>query len=159
MSIGWMATLAEADTYFFTERISSSGWDGLVNDAAKTRALNNAYNRIYYLKDYSIPSSPTAAQLVILKKAQCEMTEYLAIHLADEDRRKGLQAQGVAGAGIVKETYVRFGSDVIQADDVPVPPFVKQLLESFAAFKNTPFYSVDIDRDEDEAVSEDVTDL
>ena len=126
----------------------------MVNDAAKTRALNNAYNRIYYLKDYSIPSSPTAAQLLILKKAQCEMTEYLAIHLADEDRRKGLQAQGVTGAGIVKEGY-----SAENLNDIPIPAFVIQILDSFAAFKNTPFYSVDIDRDEDEAVSEDVTDL
>ena len=150
--IGWL-TLAEAETYF-TTRLESGAWTG--TDAVKTAALTTAYNRIRYLKDYTIPTSPTAAQELILMDAQCELSLYMLIHLEDEDRRKGLMAQGVAGAGIVKETFVRFGSDVIKADEVPLPPIVKQMLNSFYDY-NQQLYAVDIDRDEDYTSSEDLT--
>ena len=152
--IGWI-TLAAAEAYFVT-RLECDAWTG--TDAVKTAALTTAYNRIRYLKDYSIPASPTAAQKAILADAECELSLYMLIHLEDEDRRKGLQAQGVAGAGIVKETFVRFGSDVIKADEVPLPPIVKQMLDTFYDY-NDQFYACDIDRDEDEEVSEDVTEF
>jgi len=149
--IGWL-TVAEATTYFST-RLNSDLWTA-ATDANKTAALTTSWKRILYLKDYTIPSSPTAAQEAILADAECELAYYMLIHLEDEDRRKGLQAQGVTGAGVVKESY-----DKDKAGEIPVPPIVLQMLDSFATYKNTPFYSVDIDRDEDEAVSEDVTEF
>jgi len=154
--IGWL-TVVEATTYFST-RLNSDLWTA-ATAGEKTAALTTSYNRIRYLKDYSIPSSPTVAQEAVLADAECELAYYMLIHLEDEDRRKGLQAQGVAGAGVVKEVYSRFGSDAVAPTDIPLPPIVLQMLDSFAAYKNTPFYSVDIDRDEDEAVSEDVTEF
>ena len=154
MAVGWMDDIADADDYFFLERIASSGWDDLADDAAKTRCLNNAYNRIYYSSKFDVPlvGDATAAQLVILKKAQCEMAEYLAIHLADEDRRKGLISQGVVSAGIVKEDY---NKDM--AGEVPMPSFVEDLLGGFVTERV--FGMVDIDRDEDESVDTKVDDF
>ena len=156
MAVGWMDDIADADDYFFLERIASSGWDDLADDAAKTRCLNNAYNRIYYSSKFDVPlvGDATAAQLVILKKAQCEMAEYLAIHLADEDRRKGLISQGVVSAGIVKESY-----DKDRLNDLPVPPFVEAMLEAAGFTTEKAFGFVGIDRDEDETVDYDATDL
>lgn len=152
MSIGWMTNLTEANNYFIDERLETDAWDNLANDAIKTKALINSYNRIYYCGKYAVPASPSAAQLVVLKKAQCEMSYYIAVHLADEDRRKGIQAQGVIEAGIVKEKYA---GDWL--DKLPIPPFVDALLEDFKTEKS--FFIVDIDRDEDKSVSEDVVDL
>jgi hypothetical protein len=81
------------------------------------------------------------------------MAYYLAGHLADEDRRKGLQAQAVTEAGIVKEKY-----DGAGLASIPIPGAVVDLLDEFEVGE-TPFYSVDIERDEDESVDYDPTDL
>ncbi|MHA1395737.1 MAG: hypothetical protein ACTSRZ_19730, partial [Promethearchaeota archaeon] len=106
--LGW-SSLAEAEAYFTNERPETDSWDALDDDGddKKNKVLNMAYNRIYYCPDYNVPAkgSETAAQKVKLIKIQCEMAYYLALHLADEDRRKGLQAQGVEHAYIVKEIY------------------------------------------------------
>lgn len=72
------------------------------------------------------------------------MALYMLQHLADEDRRKGLQAQGVAQAGIVKETYKDTDLNYL-----PIPPFVIGLLAEFAV-EDSPFYISSIDRDEDD---------
>ena len=109
------------------------------------------YISVYF--DVPAKADATAAQLVILIKAQSEMTYYILMHLEDEDRRKGIQAQGVVSAGIVKEAY-----DKDKSSEVPIPPIVKTMLVDYYKF-TAPFYSVDIDRDENEAVSEDVTDF
>ncbi len=152
--LGW-CSLAEAESYFANERYPVTHWEDLADDDTKNRELNGAYNRLYYSKDFSLPAKgeETAAQLVILIKAQSEMAYYLALHLGDEDRRKGLQAQAVTTAGIVKEVF-----DKDKSDKVPIPPIVKELLNDFYEF-TAPFYSVDIDRDENEAVSEDPTEF
>lgn len=136
-------TLAAAETYF-TTRLSSTLWAG--TDAVKTAALTTAYDRLFYSGLFNLPAfaDATAAQLVVLKKAQAEMAYYMLGHLADEDRRKGIQAQGVTIAGIVKETY--------SPDDLmtlPVPPFVAALLEEFSTAAS-PMYISGVDRDEDE---------
>ena len=153
--IGYL-TLSEAEAYFAT-RLSSDVWTSIPADstfAKKTAALTTAYDRLFYSGLFSLPvlASATAAQLIVLQKAQCEMALYMLIHLADEDRRKGLQAQGVTVAGIVKEQYA-------EADlaTLPIPAFVTHILEDFSAAP-APFYAVDIDRDEDKGVNEDVTD-
>jgi hypothetical protein len=116
-------------------------------------ALTTAYNRLFYsgLFDLPIFASATAAELVILQKAQCEMALYLLGHLADEDRRKGIQAQGVTVAGIVKEQYAE--GDLTK---LPIPPFVALILEDFSAAP-APFYISNIGRDEEKGANEDVT--
>lgn len=162
MAIGWIATLADANNYFSTNRLETTAWDALTvvsgGKDERTAVLLMAYDRIRFHKDFSIPASPTAAQLAKLVLAQEETAYYLAMHLADEDRRKGLQAQGVVGAGIVQETYVRFNSDTMDLKDVPLPPIAYDLLEEFLSVA-VPFFIADIDRDEDKGANEDVTDF
>ena len=151
---GW-STPAQADLYFTDERQITDLWDELADNDAQNKVLNTAYNRIYYSKEFDVPAkgAETAEQLVILIKAQSEMAYYILMHLDDEDRRKGIQVQGVIGAGIVKEVY-----DKDMSGKVPIPPIVKELLVDFDKFIS-PFYAIDIDRDEDESVSEDVTEF
>lgn len=153
--IGWLNNVDEAETYFET-RYKSEAWDDVLEesgDMQKTAVLTTAYNRLRYHGDFSIPASPTAVQLAKLKDAQCEMAFYFVIHLADEDRRKGLQAQGVISAGIVKEAY-----DRDSLDKLPIPLPVQELMKDFDKY-GKPIAVVDIDRDEDESVDEDVTDV
>jgi hypothetical protein len=147
MPIGWFLDLAAAKSYFTTERLVTTSWDALPDDATKTKAVINAYNRIFYDPKYDVPTYAlaTAAELVILSKVNGEMAYYLAQHLEDEDRRMGLRGQGVIKAGIVKEEYE--GDTVL-----PVPPFIDAILED-AGFGDDPsFGMVDIDRDENESV-------
>ena len=149
MAIGWMDDTEEADDYFDL-RLENSAWDAL-NDDKKDAALTTAYNRIYYDPRYSVPTvaAATAAQLVVLKIVNCEMANYLAVHLADEDRRKGLQAQGVIKAGMVKEEYNK--DDLMT---LPVPPFVEALLDDMGFTTGKAFGMANLDRDEDESVDE-----
>ena len=149
--LGW-STLAEATSYFADQRLSTTAWDGLADDDAKNKVLNNAYNRIKYCPKLSVPASPSAAELIKLKLGQWEFAYYLATHLADEDRRMGLQAQHVVGAGIVKETY-----DKDRLDEIPIPQFVLDILIDFNKYTDA-FVMMEIDRDEDESVDEDVVD-
>lgn len=149
MAIGWCANLAEADNYFDTERLVKTCWDSIhvSGDTKKTAALIMAYNRIYYGGEFDVPTyaDATPSQLIILVKGQCEMAYYLCVHLSDEDRRKGLQAQGVIKAGIVKEDY---HEDWLEK--IPIPPIVWGMLAAFKSKKA--FYAFDITRDEDEDV-------
>lgn len=147
--IGW-STLVEAEAYFENNRLETSEWDSLSTDDRKNKTLNTAYNRIIYAKQWSIPAAPTPAQLIKLKIAQQEMGYYIALHLSDEDRRKGLQAQGVIKAGIIKEDYY-----AEWLDKLPFPPIVINILVGFLA--DLEFYVVDIDRDENRAVGDNVT--
>ena len=131
MAIGYFTDVAEAEDYFELERLETEAWDALLESSPtfqKSKVLTNAFNRIYFLKDYvlPVPGTESPAQAIKLKKAQAEMAYYLAVHLADEDRRKGLQAQAVVAAGVVKENY-----DADKLYDIPVPPFVKELLDEF----------------------------
>lgn len=146
--IGWMTDLDEAKTYFIEKRLEVKAWDAMV-DVTKEKALWNAYNRINNSPEFSIPAAPTATQLLKLKDAQCEMAYYLAIHLADEDSRKGLQAQGVAHAGLAKEIY-----DRSKLAELPIPPAVADILADMST--STATSMVPIDRDEDEDLDTDV---
>jgi len=147
MPLGYFANLTAAKLYFTDERLETSAWDEL-NDIYQTKAITNAYNRLYY-SAFPLPAyvEATAAELVYLSKANAEMAYYMCQHLADEDRRKGLQAQGVTTAGIVKEVY-----DKSKLNEVPIPPFVVAILEEAGFESSTGFGMVDIDRDEDESV-------
>jgi len=75
------------------------------------------------------------------------------VHLKDEDRRKGLQAQGVISAGLVKENY-----DKDSLDKIPMPQeAVDVLVDAFVTHK--PLYQVDVDRREPVGADQDVTDV
>ena len=153
MSLGWFDDLPDAKAYFTVERLVTTAWDALVLLGAPwtlaTKAVINAYNRIYYDPRYAVPTyaDATAAQLVILRKVNGEMAYYLAQHLEDEDRRKGLQAQAVIEAGIVEEKY-----DKDKLYDLPVPPIVDAMLEEEGFVTEKAFGILDVDRDEDESV-------
>ena len=155
--LGW-STLAEATSYFADERFETALWDAAaMTDDLKNKALNMAYNRIYYSPDYDTPAagSETAAQKVKLIKIQGEMAYYLLIHSVNqaEDRRLGLRAQGVVKAGVVKEDYKE---DLMK---VPIPPFVEALLADAGFITEKAFGMVDVDRDEDESVNTKVDDF
>lgn len=145
--IGYI-NIIDADIYFST-RLSADAWTSIVKtsgDPIKTAALQTAYDRLFYSGLFGLPplALATAAQLVILQKFQCEMALYMLIHLAGEDRRKGLQAQGVIQAGVVKETY----SDA-DLNKLPIPAFVSAGLAAFS-MAPAPFYVSKVDRDEED---------
>ena len=148
MSLGWFDDIADAEDYFADERLETEAWDDL-ESGMKPKVLVNAYNRLYYDPKWNLPTyaEATAVQLIKLKKANGEMAYYLAIHLADEDRRKGIQVQGVIEAGVVKEKY-----DPGWLDKLPVPPFVAALLEDFEV-EEVHFKAIDLARDEEESVN------
>lgn len=152
MSTGWFNNLADAEAYFTIDRLVTTAWDDLSTDALKTKAVIQGYNRIFYDPQYNVPTfaAATAAQLVILKKVNGEMAYYLAVHLSAEDHRKGLQAQAVTDAGVVKEKY---NKDLL--DELPVPPMVKALLDEFD-LKGETMVMIPIDRDENEDLDTDV---
>ena len=149
MSLGWYDDLNDAKAYFTDERLITTAWDALSTDALKTKAITNSYNRIYHDSRYNVPTyaAATAAQLVILKIVNGEMSYYLAQHMEDSDRRMGLRAQGVITAGIVKEEYK---DDGLITD---VPPFVDAMLDDAGFETAKAFGMVDIDRDADESVN------
>jgi len=157
---GW-ATLIEAELYFTDERLETTVWDAIIAIGAltandiKNKALNMAYNRIYYDPRYAVPAAgaETATQKVILIKVQCEMANYLIVHLASEDRRMGLRGQGVIKAGTVKEDYKD------NSIELPVPAFIDALLADAGFTTEKAFGMVDLDRDEDESVDEKVDDF
>jgi hypothetical protein len=145
MAVGWLHNIANAETYFLKERLYYSFWTGLSTNTKKEASLIHAYNRLYYGNEFALPTyaEASADQLVVLRKANCEMAYYIAQHLADEDRRKNIQAQGVIRAGIVKETYLEE-----MMKNTPVPPFVRDMLIA-AGFKKTKLFKVvALERDE-----------
>ena len=144
---------AQADAYFTVERLVTTLWDAAIA-ATKEKAVNNAYNRMFYDPNYNLPTlaAATPAQLVVLRKATGEMAYYILQHLDDEDRRKGIQAQGTIEAGIVKEVY---WEEMLTT--LPIPPFVAALLDDFKDMQVV--RKTDIDRDENESVDENVTDF
>jgi hypothetical protein len=157
MAIGYFTDLAEADTLIQNERLDPDPWTDITVNARREAALLQGYNRIYYSKEFLLPTltEATAAQLVILKKAQAEMAFYLAIHASDEDRRKGLQAQATVEAGVVKEKYAE-----ALLYDTPIPPFVRDLLCGFQAGEEGIHFGItDLCRDEEEAADTDVCDF
>ena len=157
MALGWFANLADAKTYFTNERLITTAWDALVvlGDPTATKAVLNAYNRIYHDPRYDVPTyaDATAIQLIILKIVNGEMAYYLAQHMEDEDRRMGLRTQGVIKAGIVKEDYKD------NSLEAPVPPLLDAMLEDAGFTTGKAFGMVDVDRDEDESVNTKVDDF
>lgn len=153
MAFDYFLNLADANAYFTDERLVTTAWDALVAVGDKEKVVQMAYNRMFYDDAYSLPTmaAASAAQLVILRKATGELAYYLAQHVDDEDRRKGIQGQGVIKAGIVQEDYF---SEMLMT--LPYPPIVLAWLVQFKSDK--PIFKTDIDRDENESVDENVTD-
>jgi hypothetical protein len=150
MSLGWFNDLADANLYFTNERLETESWDDLTPTATlKPKVVLNAYNRLYYDPRWILPTyvEATADELVILKKINGEMAYYIALHLADEDRRKGIQAQATIEAGVVKEKY-----DKDRLDEAPVPAVVIAMLAPWLT-PLTMFGAVDLARDEEESVN------
>lgn len=160
MAIGWFVDLGDAEDYFSEERLNTEAWDDLDNDSPylqKDKVLIQAYNRLYYSKEFILPTydEATADDLVILRKAQGEMAYYLALHIHDEDRRKGLQAQATVEAGVVKEKYAE-----ALLYDTPIPPFVRDLLCGYlAGDEGIVFGAADLCRDEEESVNTKICDF
>lgn len=152
--IGW-TSLSAANAYFSTRRLDSTHWDALTAVSGqkdeKSAALWMAYDRIRFCPDFTVPGAPTAAQLERLAKAQHELAYYLAAHLESEDRRMGLQAQGVIEAGVVKEKYSEGG-----LAGLPFPPEVASLLDDFKTTA-THFRAIAIGRNEEEGIDYDPT--
>ena len=153
MAIGYFSDVTEADSYFADERLETLAWDNLISSSAlplKSKCLFHAFNRIFYSQNWTLPTPAlaTAAELIILKKAQAEMAYYIALHVygEDEDRRKGLQAQAVTDAGIIEEKY-----DKDRVDTTPIPAPVIDLLEPWSADAHRLFFA-NVERDEDESV-------
>jgi hypothetical protein len=78
------------------------------------------------------------------------MAYYLCVHLlgGDEDRRKGIQAQGVVRAGIVEESYKE---DWLK--EIPIPAPVEDLLAPFSVDAHRVFIA-NLERDEDKDADE-----
>jgi hypothetical protein len=131
-------------------------WTDLPTNAVRTACLYQAYNRLYYSKEFILPTyaDADAADLVVLTRAQAEMAVYLALHINDENRRKGLQAQATVEAGVVKEKYDK---DLLLS--TPLPPFVRDLLCAYLAGEDTQFGAVDLCRDEEESVDTKICDF
>ena len=150
MSLGYFDDLDDARDYFTDERLKTEAWDALFASPGvdEIKVVKQAYNRLYYDPSWSLPTYAEAsvAELVELKKACGEMTYYLALHLADEDRRKGIQAQGVVTAGVVKEAYSEK-----HLMDLPVPPFVIAILKPWST--ETFAGALDVRRDEDDDIT------
>jgi hypothetical protein len=150
MSLGWFDDLTDANAYFTNERLETEVWDDLIPAATlKPKVIINSYNRLYYDNRWTLPTytEATADELVILKKVNGEMAYYIALHLADEDRRKGLQAQATIEAGVVKEKY-----DKDRLDEAPVPAVVIAMLAPWLT-PLTQFGAIDLARDEEESVN------
>ena len=150
MSLGWFNDLADANLYFTNERLETESWDDLTPAATlKPKVVLNAYNRLYYDPRWILPTyvEATADELVILKKINGEMAYYIALHLADEDRRKGIQAQATIEAGVVKEKY-----DKDKLGDAPVPAVVIAMLNPWLV-PLTMFGAFDLARNEEESVN------
>ena len=151
MSIGYFDDVADADTYFEDERLETWAWDDLeALSGYKAKVLIQAYNRIYYDPRWNLPTyaEASATTLVELSKANAEMAYYLAVHLENgaEDKRMGLQAQGVTTAGVVKEQYSEK-----HLMDLPVPPLVMAILKPWS---NESFAGVlKISRDDDDDIT------
>ena len=135
--IGWLDTgLTEADTFFSTRVGAVDLWSELTDDQ-KTAALTTAYNEIRHSPQVSIPSSPTAAQKLVLAYAQEEFSLFFIVTDVGGIRREAGQWQNITSAGLVKETY---------KDDQGLPPRILRILDDYKT--QEPAFEIDIYRDE-----------
>lgn len=133
-------TPAEAEAYLGLRFGADEFWTNTIN---KPAALVTAYRLI--AESGYFDNLPTTSN-TSMKNAQCEMALFLAMEGGDILRRKGLQAQGVLSAGIVKEVY-----DKNIRDQISFPPEVLRLLNDYCT-KRGNAHVFEIDRDDDEDV-------
>ena len=122
-------TVGQADTYFSTRLGASAYW---TSGAEKAAALATAENLLS--SRYSLPTTPDVATI----RGVCEQALFLLMN-PDWEKRAALRAQGVASAGIVKESYR-------EGDTVPIAPLAA---EALADRSTGGLASVDLYRDED----------
>src|SRR6185503_7566388 len=134
-------TVAEADAYMSLRVGAKAHWTDEVNKAA---CLVTGYKQIKRNPRFSLPDPADDN----VKDAQMEQALFLAVHAADIISRKGLQAQGVNAAGIVKATY-----DMAFAKEMPFAPEVLTLLEDYARAGDG-IYIASLERDEEEDAGE-----
>lgn len=84
-------TLAEAETYF-SERIDSTPWSSLADNATKEKYLISAYRWIIYDPMFSVPSTSSSDAV---KFGQCEAAIFLISYSKEYDKRQALIASGV----------------------------------------------------------------
>lgn len=144
--IGWLDDIDEADDLMAT-RLENTAWfaSGMTT-ARKTAALVTAQKRIVYSGLFTLGFDTPSSDA--LKDAQVEMAYYLVLHQAAEDRRQGLQAQGVTEAGIVQEKY-----NPAARGSVAIPPAVLGML---AAYTLAPggFFAASVNRTEDDLIGD-----
>lgn len=140
MAIGWLINIAEANTFYENRAGVVSLWSGLDEATEKIPALTTAYNHISKSSEVSIPDSPTAAELVILKYAQLEFALDFVVSEDGQVRRRATIAQGVTEAGLVKEKY--------KAGKIGLPDYVLDILIDFKTEKTA--YEIETYRDETE---------
>lgn len=137
----WIS-LADAEIYMASRYGADEFW---TEDTNKVAALVTAYKKIVDSGVFSdLPDTANSN----MKDAQCEMALFIVCEGADLLRRQGLQAQGVVGAGIVKETY-----DPKMRGQIAFPPEVLKLLEAYAGDYGTNFFCDDLTRDDVEDVN------
>ena len=141
------ATITDANTYFTTRAGKAMTVWPTLTDPVKQSYLTTSYKQISRDPQWSIPASPAAAQLILLQDAQCELSWHFHIHINDQDRRKGIQAQGVIEADVVGEVYEK---DYM--DKVSYPAYVKKLLDGFDT--HVSFGVTEIGRDENLEVTD-----
>lgn len=149
--IGYFVDIVEANDYFALERLETACWDDLGSGSGapfKDKVLLQAFNRLTTDPRWELPAyaDATATEILKLRMAQAEEAYYLCVHLEDEDRRIGLEAQGVIEAGVVKEKY-----DKDRLDTLPVPALVQAILFPWLVDYNE-FGAADIGRDEERSV-------
>lgn len=133
-------TVAQADDYMDSRYGSWEFWDDSTN---KEAALITAYKAI--VESGFFNNLPTIANQTV-KDAQCELALFLVAEGGDILRRKGLQAQGVVGAGVAKETY-----DPNARGNLSFPPEVLVLLKDYTTSMDNA-YAIDLTRDDAEDV-------
>lgn len=130
-------TRADADTYFKT-RLRSSAWKDASEDD-KNSSLVTA--KIQLAAVFSgMPSDATQA----MAKANCEQALFLLQQGGDNDMRGALQAQGVIGAGVVKEQY-----DAAAAGKIAICPMARQLLKDYYKQNVGGLFQANLTRDEE----------
>ena len=150
----WSATLTvgentyntgdEAEAYFASRWGASAIWDALT-DTEKIAAIVTAYNQLRNCPRFSLAATDESDNGVV-KKAHLEQALFLAVHGSDAIIRKGLQAQGVVTAGIVKESY-----DLKYINGIPFPPEVLCFLNDYEQTRTA--FADDLDRNELEDVN------
>lgn len=118
-----LVTVEEADVYFSTRLGTSEYWNSATE---KTAALTTAENDIVAV--YGSLTNKTC----VYEQALFRLMD------ADLDRRQNLRAQGVTTAGIVKETYQKFGG-------IPLCGYVSQVLGNPYSFFAMPEMELDED--------------